>query len=68
MPTDTDIRELAYLVRTSQLAFVQVPEVHRKAVAGEMARLSDAQMSQYAESRRFPRGSGHGSVETTRVG
>lgn len=61
------ILDYAYRVRTSQLAFADVPETERKAVAAAMARLSDAQLSQIAEARRFPRGVGFGTLETTRV-
>jgi len=64
---DDAVLDMAYRVRTSQLRFADVPEAQRKAVATQMARMSDAQMSEYAASRRFPRGGGHGEAHTSRV-
>lgn len=61
------VREMAYLVRTSQMRFADVPAEQRKAVATAMARLSSAEMQSIAEGRRFPRGGGHGSFHSSRV-
>ena len=64
----TDVRHLAYLVRTRQLALAAVPDDQRKDVDVLARTMSDAALVQCADAARFARGSsGFGNATHSRV-